>query len=260
MTQVQISLNEAIDQATERLPFLRRRIAKRAFRRDPELKAEVADRIMVGAEKDERFEACCLGLCSGYASGSISASTSFGIDLDNLERFLQIIVEYLPKILEIVLKFIPLFVSVAVFACLIGLSSIASAQCDGNVCRKGDQDLLPHVVFENSDSPPTFVAAPIGVESSQITSTYVYSAPMPMVAPSLTLAPSLPVASVPIVAAPVVSVMEPVVFESSRQPMVAVAHTARAVGIGVRSRVRYRRMQCVKLGVGLVRIVFGGRR
>lgn len=118
MQTVVKTINEFIDEAVEQLPGLRRRIVKRAFARNPQEKQDVADRLMLAMSENPEIKA--MGLATGFVSGAFKADTPFAIDLDNLERFLQIVVEYLPKILEIVLKFLPLFVSVLIL--IIGCS------------------------------------------------------------------------------------------------------------------------------------------
>lgn len=114
MPTVTKTVNQLIDEAVDQLPFLRRRIVKRAFARNPQEKQDVAVRLMLAMSENEEIKA--MGLATGFASGAIAADTPFAIDLGNLERFFQIVVEYLPKILEIVLKFLPLFMSLLVLA------------------------------------------------------------------------------------------------------------------------------------------------
>jgi hypothetical protein len=126
MSTTSVSMSELLDMAVDKLPPLRRTVAK--FR--------LASRRYRSNLLNELCLHCCdnpdcsplLGSAwSGLMAGTISPTDKFGIDPDKLERLLQIIIEYLPKLLEIIL---PLFMQTILFVlavCILGSS--ANAQC-----------------------------------------------------------------------------------------------------------------------------------
>ncbi len=99
-----ITLNEALDLAVAKLPPLRRRVTERRLK-NVKFREAVLDELALQLSEDE--ECPCRAVLQG---DTFTAETRFEIDLDNLERFLQIIIKYLPTILELVLKFLPLFI------------------------------------------------------------------------------------------------------------------------------------------------------
>lgn len=125
MANTSVSMSDILDEAVERLPFLRKVVAK--FRLSSKRYREKA--------LDQLSLYCCdnqecaeilgpLEVTSGLLDGTISASDKFSIDPDKLERLLQIIVEYLPKLLEIIL---PLFMQVILFTLAFSVISSASS-------------------------------------------------------------------------------------------------------------------------------------
>lgn len=104
--QITKSVNELIDEAVEELPFIRRRMTKRWLARGDN-HAELSDSVMLKLCDCEEVKA--MGLSQGFASGAIAADTPIGFDPENLRKFLDLIIEYLPKILQIIM---PLFLSV----------------------------------------------------------------------------------------------------------------------------------------------------
>lgn len=124
-----ISLDEALDLAVNKLGPLRERVMRRRLR-NAEYRESVLDELAL------KLSACpdcaSLGIQTVFSSSGFSAHTPFQINLDNLERFLQIIIQYLPTILDLVLKFLPLFI--AVMAMLM-IANTASGQCVNGVCQ-----------------------------------------------------------------------------------------------------------------------------
>lgn len=108
MTTTQITLSEATDKAIEKLPFLRRKTTK-FYLRFPKVREAYMDRLRLSLYDDAR----CMEMfpVASLLTESFTEDTPITMDLDQLERFLQIIIEYLPKILEIIL---PLFALAAV--------------------------------------------------------------------------------------------------------------------------------------------------
>jgi hypothetical protein len=98
-----VSLNEALDLAVAKLPPLRRRVTERRLR-NAEYRKSVLDELALKLSDDK--DCPCKAM---LASETFSADQKMEINLDNLERLLQIIIKYLPTILELVLKFLPLF-------------------------------------------------------------------------------------------------------------------------------------------------------
>ena len=115
-----LTLNESLDLAVAKLPPLRKRVTERRLK-NAKVREAVLDELALKLAEDDECPCQAIMQDSGFTS-----ETRFELDLDNLEKFLQIIIKYLPTILEIVLKFLPLFMSL-LFAAL--LSASAQAQC-----------------------------------------------------------------------------------------------------------------------------------
>lgn len=96
------TLSQALDLAVDKLPLLRRRAANRRLSR-PKIREAALDDLAIKLCDDCD---CCsiLGPAFVAALESGSIDTKFELDLDQLERLLQIIIEYLPQILEIIMK------------------------------------------------------------------------------------------------------------------------------------------------------------
>lgn len=120
MSKKVTSVSKLVDEAVDELPFLRRRLTKAYFRFRPEAKELCCLQAMAAVAASE----CCdytvwplqsfgdepsgngMTLAAAFEAGTVDVDTPFAIDLDKLERLLQMIIQYLPKILEIIL---PLF-------------------------------------------------------------------------------------------------------------------------------------------------------
>lgn len=103
-----VSLSEALDLAVAKLPPLRRRVTERRLK-NAKYRETVLDELAVKCSENDDCP------CKTIMQGSeFTSDMKFELNLDNLEKFLQIIIKYLPTILELVLKFIPLFVSVLI--------------------------------------------------------------------------------------------------------------------------------------------------
>lgn len=112
MATVTKSVDEMIDDAIERLPFLRRKIVQRNLARHPHKREEIADQVLLKISEDPAAIAIFgSSIAEGIASGSITAQTPFSIDIDKLEQLIQLILKYLPQILQLFM----LFVSIAMF-------------------------------------------------------------------------------------------------------------------------------------------------
>ena len=105
MATADYSMSELLDQAVEKLPKLRKRVTKRRLE-NPKFRATLLDELCLKCCEDDN----CVAILGAYApallAGTLSTTDKFSLDLDQLERFLQILIEYLPKLLEIIL---PLF-------------------------------------------------------------------------------------------------------------------------------------------------------
>ena len=122
-----VSLSGLLTQAVDSLPLLRRKVIQRRFRRNPDYRQAVLDEIAIKLVDDERaVEILGPRFCEQLLSGDCTVETAFEVDrLDNLERLLKIIVEYLPQILAIVMR---LFGAFILFVALLFVSpSTASA-------------------------------------------------------------------------------------------------------------------------------------
>lgn len=139
MSDRQITLNEAIDLAVEQLGPIRRAAVKRHFR-NQQVRARFAEDL---ASKLVEDDGCCelvpqMAVVAAVGDSEFTADVPFGIDPDKLQKFLEIIVTYLPKILAIIL---PLFASLVGFAVMVIGSSVAMAAappsktvCNGPDC------------------------------------------------------------------------------------------------------------------------------
>lgn len=99
MATKEVTLNQLLDDAVETLPFVRRKIMQ-ARMRNPRARAKVLDELQLSIYEDPR--AASMGIQPAFGSASFTAETPFSIDIDNLERILKLIVEYLPQIIQLI--------------------------------------------------------------------------------------------------------------------------------------------------------------
>lgn len=181
MSTKQITLSESIDEAVERLPFFRRKVYQRRLKNNRFRKAFVEDLTVKLYDNDE---VAGMVPVATFAGESFGEDTPFSIDIDNFERFLQIIIEYLPKIMEIIvtllaLGVVPFFV---VLSLSIGGSAVAGP---------------PVVSYEQSPDNFLIVArkAPIRSVVRSIVNPQPLVVPVAVAAPERTIEYSIPVAS-----------------------------------------------------------------
>lgn len=120
------SVSDLLDRSVEKLPFLRRTVTKFRFR-NKAYRAAVLNELAIQLIDDPRaVELLGADFCANLANGSITVETAFiDVDkIDNLERILALIVEYLPQILAIVMK---LFAASVLFLALAFSTSSANA-------------------------------------------------------------------------------------------------------------------------------------
>lgn len=127
-----LTINEAIDKAVAKMRPIRRAVMQRRLQ-NADYREQVANELLLKLWDDKN---CCalvpeLGIAKG--SDSFTATTTFAVNPENLEKFLQIILTYLPQILELILKFLPLLMSLLTFVTLSMSMSMASAQQYGYV-------------------------------------------------------------------------------------------------------------------------------
>lgn len=122
------SMSELLDLAVDKLPPLRRRVAKFRLSASRRYRNNVLDQLCIYCcDNPECAAIMGTATADGLMSGEISATDSFNLDLDQLERFLQILIEYLPKLLEIIL---PLFMQLVWVLLAFSIAgSSANAQC-----------------------------------------------------------------------------------------------------------------------------------
>lgn len=127
-----ISLAQAMDEAVASLPMLRRVATQWRFRRNPEYRAAVLNELALKLVDDERaVEILGTQFCGDLLCGRSTVETAFVFDadrLDNLERLLKIIVEYLPQILAIVMR---LFGAFVLLVSMVALPTSAAGQIFG---------------------------------------------------------------------------------------------------------------------------------
>lgn len=121
------SLSKLLDMSVDKLPFLRRVVTKLRFR-NKDYRAAVLAELAVQLVDDPRaVELLGTEVCENLCDGTMTVETGFFDPerLDNLERLLSIIVEYLPQILAIVLK---LFATILLMLAFSMVTSTANAQ------------------------------------------------------------------------------------------------------------------------------------
>lgn len=97
---METTIDSLLDKAVDKLPPVRRLLYRRLLT-NKKNRENVSALLITKLENDE--DACsCLPV---VGDASFTASTPFSIDPDNLDKFLAIIVKYLPMILEIIFKF-----------------------------------------------------------------------------------------------------------------------------------------------------------
>ena len=179
MATVTKTVDEMIDNAIERLPFLRRKIVNHNLAHNPHRREEIADRVLLELSKDSAAEAIFgSSIAAGIESGAITAKTPIGIDVDKLAKILELIFTYLPKILDL----LKLFASIVIFfAISLAMSSIATAQetkqignlvLNGGDCANGTCPLRARVsavvglqpvssAYASPQSAPRYATSPI---------------------------------------------------------------------------------------------------
>jgi len=118
-------VSELLDLAVDKLPMLRRKVVK-ARLLSRRYRAALLDELTLKL-CDNPESSAILGatVINGLMEGGISSQEKFGFDPANLEKLLQIIIEYLPQLLAIIL---PLFMQLAILMLVLSVGSIASAQ------------------------------------------------------------------------------------------------------------------------------------
>jgi hypothetical protein len=126
MASQSFSMSELLDLAVDKLPALRRRVAKVRLSTSRRYRNSVLDQLCLHCCDNPECSAILGASATGLMSGEILSTDKFSLDLDQLERFLQIIIEYLPKLLEIIL---PLFMQIVMLAlAIVFAGSSANAQ------------------------------------------------------------------------------------------------------------------------------------
>lgn len=161
MVHVTTTVSEQIDIAIEGLPHFRRKMIQRHYARKPEEREALEDAMMASLAKDPEIET--LGFGTAFSSGRMSARDPFSIDMDKLEKFLQLIIKYLPTLLEILL---PLFLRVGpviLLAVLLTLPSNTYAQEPQNRLLQATASILEVPIRATSVVAATIVTAPMKV-------------------------------------------------------------------------------------------------
>ncbi len=170
MATVTKTVDEMIDNAIERLPFLRRKIVNHNLAHNPHRREEIADRVLLELSKDSAAEAIFgSSIAAGIESGAITAKTPIGIDVDKLAKILELIFTYLPKILDL----LKLFASIVIFfAISLAMSSVATAQetkqlgnliLDGGDCANGVCPLRARVSAAVGLQPVSYTSSQVAI-------------------------------------------------------------------------------------------------
>jgi hypothetical protein len=160
-----LTINEAIDKAVAKMRPIRRAVMQRRLQ-NTDYREQVADELLLKLWADK---GCCtlvpeLGIAKG--SDSFTATTTFAVDPENLEKFLQIILTYLPQILELILRFLPLLMSLLTFVTLALSMSMASAQQYGYVASDAGSGGCTGTVKSNYGCTGSAVKAASGYGST----------------------------------------------------------------------------------------------
>lgn len=127
------TMAELIDQAVNRLPRFRRRVMKRRLRNQRVYQSVVED--LTVALYDDPRTASILPVAV-FAQDGFNENTPIVLDLDQFERMLQLIIEYLPQIIDVIVKLLTLF-GVVLLALGLALGTGATAQAQQTVCVGG---------------------------------------------------------------------------------------------------------------------------
>lgn len=117
-----LTIHEAIDKAVAKMRPVRRAVMQRRLQNE-DYRARVADELLLKLWDDKGCCAMVPALNLARSSDVFTATSTFAIDPENLEKFLDLVLKYLPQILEMLLKFLPLLMSVIA---MIGMSLAAS--------------------------------------------------------------------------------------------------------------------------------------
>lgn len=121
---MEITLSQAVEQAIDRLPSLRQRLARRRMS-NPRIREAVMDELI--AKLCDCPDCQVMGIAAQLGD-TANADTLLKIDLDQLEKFFQLIIQYLPTILDMVLKYLPLIIGGLLMAIVVGFGNVAQAQ------------------------------------------------------------------------------------------------------------------------------------
>jgi hypothetical protein len=128
MSLTSIHIDDAVDMAVERLPLIRRRVLQRRLR-NADYRRTFTDELLLKLHDDE--DCCAIGMQTTIAAGE----REFGFDPANLQKFLEIIIKYLPQLLAIIL---PLFMSLLPLIALLllptGNAAAQTTVCENGVC------------------------------------------------------------------------------------------------------------------------------
>lgn len=117
-----LTIHEAIDKAVAKMRPVRRAVMQRRLQNE-EYRSRVADELLLKLWDDKTCCSLIPDLNVAKSSDAFTASTPFAIDPGNIEKFLDIVLKYLPQILELLLKFLPLLMSLIA---IVGMSLVAS--------------------------------------------------------------------------------------------------------------------------------------
>ncbi len=125
--QMQITLDQALDAAVDKLPFVRRRVMKNRLRSN-QYRENLLAELVLKLHDDE--DCCAMGMQPLMAGAS--GATVFTFDPSQLAAFLDLILKYLPLLLNLLL---PLFSSLVWMLIALSVSNTAIAQ--QKICING---------------------------------------------------------------------------------------------------------------------------
>jgi hemerythrin superfamily protein len=104
MENVNTSIEELVGKALDELPRREARRMKRIMRwSSDEKKQEIYDDLLMSMSYDEKFSEQFPVLATGFADDTLGPKTRININPDNLRKWIDLILEYLPAILKLFL-------------------------------------------------------------------------------------------------------------------------------------------------------------
>lgn len=164
--QMQITLDQALDAAVDKLPFVRRRVMKNRLRSSRYRETLLAELVL---KLHDDQDCCAMGMQPLMANAS--GATVFTFDPSQLAAFLELILKYLPLLLELLL---PLFSSVLWMIFALSLSS-STTHAQERICING----VCYTVGQPTAAPPLMPVVNTAVKATTATARSIVEFTLP---------------------------------------------------------------------------------